>query len=116
MLAVNNKNCSFHIITVITNNILFTRCSGSFTEPIPVELKMINPSDLRVGFKIKTTAPKQYTVRPSSGIVNPGDAVVVTSEYIFIANITFCNCGSQLGEMKVYQMSSDTKKDNADIR
>jgi vesicle-associated membrane protein-associated protein A len=59
----------------LTNNI-----AGSFAQPITVELKLINSSKLRVGFKIKTTAPKQYTVRPSNGVVEPGDQSVVASK------------------------------------
>lgn len=30
-----------------------------------------NPNGQRVAFKIKTTAPKKYVVRPSSGVVEP---------------------------------------------
>lgn len=32
-----------------------------------------NPTDKRVCFKIKTTAPKKYCVRPNSGILEPKD-------------------------------------------
>lgn len=38
---------------------------------IPVTLTLQNPSDERVAFKVKTTSPKKYCVRPSSGIVEP---------------------------------------------
>jgi len=34
-------------------------------------LKLTNPSDRRVCFKVKTTAPKRYCVRPNNGIVEP---------------------------------------------
>lgn len=36
-----------------------------------------NPLDTRVAFKIKTTAPKKYVVRPSSGIAEPRSQVNV---------------------------------------
>lgn len=36
-----------------------------------------NPNDRRVAFKIKTTAPKKYVVRPSSGICEAASAVSV---------------------------------------
>ncbi|KAL6750193.1 PapD-like protein [Haematococcus lacustris] len=36
-----------------------------------------NPSDAKVAFKIKTTAPKKYVVRPSSGVVEPHSSVSV---------------------------------------
>lgn len=32
-------------------------------------LKLSNPSERRVCFKVKTTAPKRYCVRPNNGIV-----------------------------------------------
>jgi len=51
--------------------------SGSFTEPISVELKLINPSKKRLSYKIKTTSPKAYTVRPASGTVGPNGKTVV---------------------------------------
>jgi hypothetical protein len=36
-----------------------------------------NPLESRVGFKIKTTAPRKYVVRPSSGIAEPRSSVSV---------------------------------------
>eukprot|EP01053_Blabericola_migrator_P005193 Blabericola_migrator_1__5192@NODE_2678_length_2472_cov_196_255717_g1625_i1_p3_GENE_NODE_2678_length_2472_cov_196_255717_g1625_i1NODE_2678_length_2472_cov_196_255717_g1625_i1_p3_ORF_typecomplete_len226_score46_87Motile_Sperm/PF00635_26/2_5e26Motile_Sperm/PF00635_26/2_6e03PapDlike/PF14874_6/0_00066DUF5001/PF16392_5/0_02ASH/PF15780_5/0_021PapD_N/PF00345_20/0_087TMEM131_like/PF12371_8/0_15SOG2/PF10428_9/0_074Unstab_antitox/PF09720_10/1_1e03Unstab_antitox/PF09720_10/0_78TSNAXIP1_N/PF15739_5/0_25HALZ/ len=36
-----------------------------------VTLQLENPSDTHVAFKIKTTAPKSYLVKPSSGVVPP---------------------------------------------
>lgn len=38
---------------------------------IPVTLSLHNPGDEPVAFKVKTTAPKKYCVRPSSGVVDP---------------------------------------------
>jgi len=54
--------------------------AGSFTEPISVELKLINPSKKRLSYKVKTTAPKAYTVRPASGTVGPNGKTVVMSK------------------------------------
>lgn len=39
---------------------------------IPVALTLSNPTDQRVAFKVKTTAPKKYCVKPSNGFVEPG--------------------------------------------
>jgi len=41
-------------------------------------LKIKNPNLTPVAFKVKTTAPKQYCVRPNSGRVEPGKEVEVT--------------------------------------
>ena len=39
---------------------------------IPVTLSLTNQGTERIAFKVKTTSPKKYCVRPSSGIVEPG--------------------------------------------
>ncbi len=41
---------------------------------IPVTISLHNPGSERVAFKVKTTSPKKYCVRPSSGYVEPGGA------------------------------------------
>jgi len=43
---------------------------GPFNVPSTTLLKLSNPSEKRVCFKIKTTAPKRYCVRPNAGILN----------------------------------------------
>lgn len=53
------------------------RFRGPFTDVITAELKLGNPSDKRVCFKVKTTAPKRYCVRPNSGIIEPSESVSV---------------------------------------
>jgi len=53
------------------------RFKGPFTEIVVSDLKLTNPSDQRVCFKVKTTAPKRYCVRPNSGIIDPGASVTV---------------------------------------
>jgi hypothetical protein len=40
-------------------------------------LKLTNTSASYVAFKVKTTAPKQYMVRPSTGVVSPGETAEV---------------------------------------
>ncbi|KAL7307037.1 hypothetical protein TKK_0000780 [Trichogramma kaykai] len=49
------------------------RFRGPFTgAPIASYMKLTNPtSDQKVYFKIKTTAPKRYCVRPNSGLIKP---------------------------------------------
>lgn len=53
------------------------RFRGPFTDVNTSELKLSNPSERRVCFKVKTTAPKRYCVRPNSGLIEPGKAVAV---------------------------------------
>ncbi|XP_069778517.1 vesicle-associated membrane protein-associated protein A-like isoform X7 [Narcine bancroftii] len=51
---------------------------GPFTDVVTTNLKLKNPSDKRVCFKVKTTAPRRYCVRPNSGIIDPGTMVTVS--------------------------------------
>lgn len=44
---------------------------GPFTDVVTSHLKLTNPSERRVCFKVKTTAPKRYCVRPNNGIIEP---------------------------------------------
>jgi hypothetical protein len=49
-----------------------------FTAEVSQILKIRNPNHTPVAFKVKTTAPKQYCVRPNSGRIEPGKEVEVT--------------------------------------
>uniref|UniRef100_A0A9J7YZP4 Vesicle-associated membrane protein-associated protein A n=1 Tax=Cyprinus carpio carpio TaxID=630221 RepID=A0A9J7YZP4_CYPCA len=54
------------------------RFRGPFTDVVTANLKLRNPSDRRVCFKVKTTAPRRYCVRPNSGVIDPGATVTVS--------------------------------------
>ncbi|XP_059914637.1 VAMP (vesicle-associated membrane protein)-associated protein A, like isoform X1 [Gadus macrocephalus] len=51
---------------------------GPFTDVVTTNLKLKNPSDRRVCFKVKTTAPRRYCVRPNSGVIEPGATVTIS--------------------------------------
>lgn len=51
---------------------------GPFTNVVSSELKLTNPSSKRVLFKVKTTAPKRYCVRPNSGILEANSQIIVS--------------------------------------
>lgn len=53
------------------------RFRGPFRDVVTSELNLSNPSERKVCFKVKTTAPKRYCVRPNSGIIEPGGKVTV---------------------------------------
>lgn len=57
--------------------IVLLSCSGPFTKVVTADLTLSNPSKSQVCFKVKTTAPKQYCVRPNSGLIEPGASVNV---------------------------------------
>ncbi|CAM1320514.1 VAPA (predicted) [Pycnogonum litorale] len=53
------------------------RFKGPFTGVVTSYLNLENPSDKAVCFKVKTTAPKQYCVRPNTGILEPKKSISV---------------------------------------
>ncbi|KAK5138291.1 hypothetical protein LTR08_003352 [Meristemomyces frigidus] len=52
----------------------FTR---PFVHEVSQTLRLHNPTGDPIAFKVKTTAPKQYCVRPNSGRIDPGGDVEV---------------------------------------
>lgn len=54
------------------------RFRGPFTDVVTSELTLSNPSDKILCFKIKTTAPRRYCVRPNSGVITPKQTVTVS--------------------------------------
>lgn len=48
-----------------------------FNREVTEVLKLTNGNSQPVAFKVKTTAPKQYCVRPNSGMIQPNDSVEV---------------------------------------
>uniref|UniRef100_UPI00358FBA8A vesicle-associated membrane protein-associated protein A-like n=1 Tax=Myxine glutinosa TaxID=7769 RepID=UPI00358FBA8A len=51
---------------------------GPFTDVVTTNLKLSNPSDKRVCFKVKTTAPRRYCVRPNSGTLDAASSINVS--------------------------------------
>ncbi|KAM9845337.1 vesicle-associated membrane protein-associated protein A-like [Aulostomus maculatus] len=54
------------------------RFKGPFTDVVTTNLKLKNPSDRKVCFKVKTTAPRRYCVRPNSGVIDAGATVNIS--------------------------------------
>lgn len=53
------------------------RFTGPFEDVVPSKLELSNTSERPVSFKVKTTAPRRYCVRPNAGVVKPYDKVEV---------------------------------------
>ncbi|XP_060925765.1 vesicle-associated membrane protein-associated protein B-like [Limanda limanda] len=51
---------------------------GPFSDVVTAILKLANPTDRNVCFKVKTTAPRRYCVRPNSGIIDAGTSINVS--------------------------------------
>lgn len=50
---------------------------GPFEHVVTSYLELFNPSENKIGFKVKTTAPRRYCVRPNSGVVEPNCKVKI---------------------------------------
>lgn len=80
-----NLPSSFSLFPQSTSNDISTLQSksiaGPLTQLVKRSLSVSNPNNQPVAFKVKTTAPKQYCVRPNSGRIEPGEKVEVQGEY-----------------------------------
>ncbi|KDD75840.1 hypothetical protein H632_c475p0 [Helicosporidium sp. ATCC 50920] len=61
---------------------------------VPVQLTLQNPRGERIAFKVKTTSPRKYCVRPSNGIVEPNASreiqIILQSQRETPANLADC--------------------------
>lgn len=92
-MAINYKKytkatCWYHFNKFWNNqlNILSFLPSGPFTDVVTTTLKLANPTDRNVCFKVKTTAPRRYCVRPNSGVIDAGTSINVSGKCIVIIN------------------------------
>ncbi|KAF6714876.1 Vesicle-associated membrane protein-associated protein B [Oryzias melastigma] len=53
-------------------------CDRPIYRCVTATLKLTNPTDRNVCFKVKTTAPRRYCVRPNSGIIDAGTSINVS--------------------------------------
>lgn len=51
---------------------------GPFCTAVSSFMRLTNPTDHVILFKIKTTAPKKYCVRPNCGVLEPKDTIEIT--------------------------------------
>uniref|UniRef100_A0ACD5ZH51 Uncharacterized protein n=1 Tax=Avena sativa TaxID=4498 RepID=A0ACD5ZH51_AVESA len=47
-------------------------------KPCYCNLKVVNNSECHVAFKVKTTSPRKYFVRPNASVVQPWDSCTIT--------------------------------------
>lgn len=48
------------------------------------DLKVVNNTEQYVAFKVKTTSPKKYFVRPNTGVIQPWDSSVIRGSYFSV--------------------------------
>ena len=54
---------------------------GPFSDVVTSHLYLRNPTNDTVIFKVKTTAPRQYCVRPNSGVLNSQEKATISGNY-----------------------------------
>jgi len=57
--------------------------TGPFNTTVKEILNVTNPSGLKVAFKVKTTSPKLYCVRPNAGILEPHETKEIQGSVLF---------------------------------
>lgn len=75
-MAAKNQTPKLQQILQLTpsNEIVF---QGPFKKVVTSYLEIHNPSSKKVCFKVKTTAPRRYCVRPNSGVIDPNGKVKI---------------------------------------
>ncbi len=56
------------------------RFKGPFDDYVTVSLSIRNPTFKKIAFKIKTTAPKRYCVKPNSGVLDSQQTMKVNGK------------------------------------
>ncbi|XP_067933480.1 vesicle-associated membrane protein-associated protein A-like [Watersipora subatra] len=51
---------------------------GSLTEVVTTDVSLTNQCEEPLAFKVKTTAPRRYAVRPNSGSLTPGETLTIS--------------------------------------
>ncbi|XP_012583697.1 PREDICTED: vesicle-associated membrane protein-associated protein B/C [Condylura cristata] len=67
-----------HALTIREGADLRLDRAGPFTDVVTTNLKLGNPTERNVCFKVKTTAPRRYCVRPNSGVIDAGASINVS--------------------------------------
>ncbi|KAF9591202.1 hypothetical protein IFM89_002857 [Coptis chinensis] len=66
---------SNHLISVHPDDLRF---QFELDKQIYCDLKVANNTEHHVAFKVKTTSPKKYFVRPNTGVIQPWDSCFIT--------------------------------------
>jgi hypothetical protein len=72
------------LIVIVCQLVVLWIClcfQGPFDDFVTVTLSIRNPTEKRIAFKIKTTAPKRYCVKPNSGVLDPSSSTKVNGEF-----------------------------------
>lgn len=68
-------------------SIIFLHFPGPFCTAVSSYMRLTNPTEHVILFKIKTTAPKKYCVRPNCGVLEPKTTIEIASKISLWRNI-----------------------------
>ncbi|KAL9231165.1 hypothetical protein vseg_006422 [Gypsophila vaccaria] len=74
MNSSTTTTSSKHLISVQPEDLKFV---FELEKQTYCDLKVTNNTDQNVAFKVKTTSPKKYFVRPNTGVIHPWDSCVI---------------------------------------
>ncbi|RDX70251.1 Vesicle-associated protein 2-1, partial [Mucuna pruriens] len=94
------------------------------------DLKVLNNTEHYVAFKVKTTSPKKYFVRPNTGVVHPWDSCIIRvtlqaqQEYPpdmqckdkFLLQSTVVNPNTDVDDLPPDTFSKDSEKSIEDLK
>ncbi|CAL4146431.1 unnamed protein product, partial [Meganyctiphanes norvegica] len=69
--------CVFDLPLLLLEPARELKFNGAFNDEVIFQLKLTNPTGKRISYRVKTTAPRWYCVRPNIGLVEPHQAVTV---------------------------------------
>ena len=78
------KHVVLYLFVVHCKFFLTLKILGPFKDVVATTLTLINPTTKPVAFKVKTTAPRHYCVKPNCGIVPANDNVHVGGKLILL--------------------------------
>uniref|UniRef100_A0A8R1XUV9 Major sperm protein n=1 Tax=Onchocerca volvulus TaxID=6282 RepID=A0A8R1XUV9_ONCVO len=87
---------------------------GPFNDVVTCQMRLTNPTERQVCFKVKTTAPKQYCVRPNSGVLSPGEmcnVAVMLQPFDASSNVEMEHTKHKFMVQSIYAPSGDLSLD-----
>lgn len=94
------------LVLPCNSHVLFSSfLAGPFTDVVTTNLKLANPTDKNVCFKVKTTAPRRYCVRPNSGLIEGGSSINVSGKSAAKSSLYVLKIAGEVQMLSLFQTS-----------
>lgn len=77
-IRTGTKSDKMSLLAVTPQDTLTFTVQQSNSESQPQSIRMLNQRDVQIAYKVKTTAPEHYRVKPTVGLIEPGQFVEVS--------------------------------------